>query len=409
LYRLQVGAFKVRRNAEAVYSKLAAADLEPVYERYNDFTRVIIRGLAAKDIAPCLGVIGLLGLNEVIIGEDAEEPAPDGPPPVSVAAVPAETAAEIAYQTVKVGETKNIGGSLGNRDISGWTSSTPSVVAVNSRGDITGVAVGSAFVSINDREYVSVAVVPAEDFYVVTGEQVSLLPPGSRAGESSTSGLTEYRTEPTFRLAYRFNNKGEHRGASGFNGGIDILGRGENYEWLWTTYRQGGWFYDLNGIKREMVNGYQKDEAGGVELTVKPEFVYDHGVPYLQLRHILRNTGGRPLSGQKFGASADVMIHENDYAPLVYKPYGAYMADSPEDPGLELMLVAESGEGVSPVDTLWLGSWSGGSHLEHIYDDRRFDIGGVDSAIGFSYRDIDLEAGEAKEFIIRFTLARDGG
>jgi hypothetical protein len=246
LYRLQVGAFKIRQNAEAVYNKLAAADLEPVYEKYNDFTQVIVGGLAAKEIAPCLGVIGLLGLNEVMIREDVEKREPGGLP-TSTAAMPAETAVEIAYQTVKVGETKNIAGLVEGRDITRWSGSTPSALAVNSRGDITGVAVGNAFVDINDREYVSVAVVPAEDFYVVTEEQVALLPPGSRAGEGSTSSLTEYRTEPTFRLAYRFNNKGEHRGASGSNGGIDILGRGENYEWLWTTYCQGGWFYDLNG------------------------------------------------------------------------------------------------------------------------------------------------------------------
>jgi hypothetical protein len=405
LYQLQVGAFKIRQNAEAVFDKLAAADLEPVYEKYNDFTRVIVKGLAAKDIASCLGVIGILGLNEVIIREDVKEQAAIELP-ASTAAMPALTAAEIAYRTVKVGETKNIANLVKDRNLARWSSSTPSTVTVNSQGDITGIAIGSAFVDINDTEYVSIAVVPAEDFYVVPEEQAALLPPGSRSGESTTRDLTQYRTEPTFRLAYRFNNKGEHRGASGSNGGIDILGRGENYEWLWTTYCQGGWFYDLNGIKREMINGYQKDQAGGVELTVKPEFVYDQGVPYLQLRHVLHNTGNRAVSGQNFGASADVMIHENDYAPLEHTPYGAYMADSPGNPSLELMLLAESGNGISPVDTLWLGVWGSGTHLDHIYDDRRTGISMVDSAIGFSYKNIDLEAGESKEFIIRFTLAR---
>lgn len=407
LYRLQVGAFKERRNAEALFSRLAAADLEPVYEEYEGFTRVIVRGLTVKEIAPCLGVIGILGLNEVIIREDAQEQR-RARPPVSAAALPAAAAAEIAYLTLKVGETRNIANLVEGRNVARWSSSTPSVVTVNSQGGISGAAVGNAFVNINDREYVSVAVVPAEDFYFVAEEEETLLPPGSKAGERSTSELGEYRTEPTFRLAYRFNNKGERRGASGANGGIDILGRGGNYEWLWTTYRQGGWFYDLNGTKREMVNGYQKDQANGVELTLKPEFVYDNGTPYLQLRHILHNTGDRAVSGQRFGASADVMIHQNDYASLDYKPYGAYMADSAANPSLELMLVAESGRGIDPVDTLWLGTWSGGGHLEHIYEDKRVNVGGLDSAVGFSYRDIDLEAGETKEFIIRFTLARNG-
>jgi hypothetical protein len=406
LYQLQVGAFKVRQNAELVFSRLSAANLEPEYENHHDFTRVIIKGLAAKDIASCLGVIGVLGFNEVIIREDVEARRTTELP-TSTAALPSAAAAEIAYRTVRVGETKNIAHLVEDRDTVRWMSSTPSAVTVNSEGDIAGVSIGNAFVGINDTEYVSIAVVPAEDFYVVPEEQAALLPPDSRTGETSTRSLTEYRTEPTFRLAYRFNNKGESRGASGSNGGIDILGRGEKYEWLWTTYYQGGWFYDLNGIRREMIDGYQKDETGGVELTVNPEFVYDRGVPYLQLRHILHNTNNHAVSGQKFGASADVMIHKNDYASLEHKPYGAYMADSAASPSLELMLVAESGDGITPVDTLWLGAWNSGDHLNHIYDDRRTDISMQDSAMGFSYKNIDLEAGETKEFIIRFTLARN--
>jgi hypothetical protein len=75
--------------------------------------------------------------------------------------------------------------------------------------------------------------------------------------------------------------------------------------------------YDLNGIKREMTKDYQKDESTGVELTVKPGFVYDEGVPYLQLRHMLHNVNNFAVTGQRFGASADVMIHKNDLASLL--------------------------------------------------------------------------------------------
>jgi len=59
------------------------------------------------------------------------------------------------------------------------------------------------------------------------------------------------------------------------------------------------------------------------------------------------------------------------------------------------------------VDTLWLGTWSSGRHLDHIYDDSRSDVHGSDSAIGFSYQNIDLAPGEIKEYIVRFTLARN--
>jgi hypothetical protein len=305
-----------------------------------------------------------------------------------------------------VGEEKSFADLVAGKNVETWTSSTPQAASVDLRGNITGINLGNAYIKINETEYISVAVVPKEDFFVVPESQAALLPPQSKSGEPSTVGITEYRTEPTFRLAYRYNNKGESKGASGRNGGIDILGRGADYEWLWTTYEQGGWFYDLNGVKREMINGFQRN-ANGVELTVKPEFIYEKGVPFLQLRHILRNTGSVPVNGQRFGASADVMIHENDYASLIHTPYGVYMADSPENPSLELMFICESGAGINPVDTLWLGTYSGGDHLEHIYDDNRSDIHSRDSAIGFSYQNINLDPGEVKEYTIRFTLARN--
>jgi hypothetical protein len=146
-----------------------------------------------------------------------------------------------------------------------------------------------------------------------------------------------------------------------------------------------------------MINGYQKDTRNGVELTVIPEFVYDKGVPYLQLRHVLRNTGSIPVTGQQFGASADVMIHRNDYAPLVHTAYGAYMADFVTDPSLELMLICESGDGINPVDTLWLGEYSDGAHLDYIYENNRAGVRDVDSAIGFSYQRIDLAGRRAIE------------
>jgi hypothetical protein len=320
--------------------------------------------------------------------------------------VPAEGQKEIGRLTVRTGDTVSLSAFVTGKHVSDWISSNPASIRVDKRGELQGIRVDSGFVSINDDEYISVAVVPREDFYTVQDREISFLPPGSRTGSDSTMDIGEYRTEPTFRLAYRFNNRGETRGASGSNGGIDILARGDNYRWLWTTYGQGGWYYDLNGVRREMVNGRQSS-PNGVELRVDPEFVYDQGVPYLQLRHSLQNHGNSPAKGQRFGASADVMMHANDHAPLIRTRYGAYMADAFEKPGLELMFIGEGFGGINPVDTLWLGEWGGGSHLFHIYDDRREDLYGEDSAIGFSFQNIDLAPGETREFVVRFTLARN--
>ena len=414
LYQIQVGAFRVRQNAERAFERLNRASLNPVYEEFMDLTRVLIGGISADQVSSYLDRIRNIGFTEVLIRVDAvtapvavlpDEEIPLEVLPVSTAALPAGRLMEIAHRTVNIGGQNSLADLVDGRIVLFWTSSSPQVVSVDDHGIITGLMLGNAFIQINESEYISVAVVPSEDFFVVPSSMSALLSPESRSSNVTTN-LTEYRTEPTFRLAYRWNNKGENRGASGPNGGIDILGRGANYEWLWTTFFQGGWFYDLNGVRREMVNGFQRS-TNGVELRINPEFIYDMGVPYLQLKHILTNTGNLPVSGQRFGASADVMIHNNDDASLLITHYGAYMADSANNPSLELMFICLSGEGITPVDTLWLGIYMEGDHLNYIYTDHRDNVHGQDSAIGFSYQNIDLAPGEAREFIVRFTLARN--
>jgi hypothetical protein len=425
LYQIQMGSFINIQNAEKVFERLTSAKLNPSYEKYLDYTRVTIKGINAWEIPLYIENVRRAGFSEVYIRLDHDvtvsQPPdkttsiPSTPPdntasipstlPVSTALIPSATLKEIAYRSVKVGETKSLSDTVKGKEVLSWRSSTPSVVSVDSNGTITGLQIGNWYISFNHSEYISVVVIPAENFYMVKESEVAMLPENSKVNNYATRDLHEYRTEPTFRLAYRFNNKSERKGASGVNGGIDILGRGPDYEWLWTTYKQGGWFYDLNGTKHEMVNGYQKDSYSGVELTVKPEFVYDKEVVYLQLRHILHNPNSFTVTGQKFGASADVMIHRNDYASLVHTNYGAYMTDSETKPLLELMFVCEMGNDINPVDTLFLGRYNSGRHVENVYTDNRSDLHNADSAIGFSYQNIDLAPDETKEFVVRFTLA----
>jgi len=403
LYQIQVGAFLEIQNAQRAFVKLSSASFNPAYERYLNFTRVLIGGIPARDVRNYIDRIYRAGFSEVIIRLDTGTGIISNLP-VSTALLPSSTSREIGFRTVRAGDTVNLLNLTEGRTVTSWISSTPSVARVDSNGNVTGLVIGNAFIRTNNNEYISVAIVPQEDFYIVPNSQISLLPRESNS--ISLVGIAEYRTEPTFRLSYRFNNMGEHRGASGLNGGIDILARGENYEWLWTTFFQGGWFYDLNNTKRVMINGFQKDANNGVELTLIPEFVYEKGIPYLQLRHRLHNPNNYAVSNQKFGASADVMIYKNDAASLVLTSYGAYMTDSIINPTFDLMFVCLEGNAITPVDTLWLGTYDEGTHLNYIYTDSRNDIYGMDSAIGFSYQNINLAAKETKEFIVRFTLAR---
>ena len=50
LYQIQVGAFKIARNAERAFARLSNASLDPIYESYLDFTRVMIAGIRARDV-----------------------------------------------------------------------------------------------------------------------------------------------------------------------------------------------------------------------------------------------------------------------------------------------------------------------------------------------------------------------
>jgi hypothetical protein len=256
LYQIQVGAFGNIQNAEKAHKRLADASLNPAYEKYLNLTLVIIKGVRAGDMPTVIERVRRVGFTEVYIKIDTGLPAPPpfgnitikDPPtpvdkavtvsltpdkavtasltPISTALIPSMVLKEIAYRSVKVGETKSLADIVIDKNVMSWISSTPSVVSVDSNGNITGLQIGNGYIIINYNEYISVVVVPTESFYLVSDSDVAMLPKDSKTSNTATSDLDEYRTEPTFRLAYRFNNKGERKGASGVNGGIDILGRG---------------------------------------------------------------------------------------------------------------------------------------------------------------------------------------
>ncbi|MFP3091229.1 SPOR domain-containing protein [Treponema sp. TIM-1] len=337
------------------------------------------------------------------------------PYPEEAAELPAKNVIiDPTYYTVMIGESKTIRlDTLPDWGVV-WSSQDPGIATVDDTGKITGIDTGSTVVEADDGETVmgiSVTVVPASNIHYVPKEQETfvktdentLMTPG-------TTGLAEYRTEPTARLAYRFVNPGDSRGASGINGGIDVLGKGKDDRWMWTTYYQGGFFYDLNGVQHVMTNGVQQSRSG-IELRVEPSFVYIDGVSYLQLKHTLKNITQTVISGQRFGAGADIMIHNNDHASVTGDEYGLVMSDASDEEisSLNLMFVGKTGEDTTPVSTLWIGRWDRGDYLKHIYDDgvdpQYYE--GADSAMAFSFQNITLLPDESKEFIVRFTLARN--
>ena len=70
LYRIQVGAFKVPRNAVDVFDRLKAAGLNPRYEQYGDLYRVVLPELRAADIPAIAQTLGNTGFQEVLLREE---------------------------------------------------------------------------------------------------------------------------------------------------------------------------------------------------------------------------------------------------------------------------------------------------------------------------------------------------
>ncbi|MDR0602448.1 MAG: septal ring lytic transglycosylase RlpA family protein [Treponema sp.] len=70
VYRLQVGSYRIPKNAMDTFEKLRNAGLSPAYERNGDFYRVVLAGIRAEDIAQVNRKIGEAGFREALIREE---------------------------------------------------------------------------------------------------------------------------------------------------------------------------------------------------------------------------------------------------------------------------------------------------------------------------------------------------
>jgi len=70
LYQMQVGAFRLIQNASNAFEKLRAASLNPCYEGYMDLTRVVIKGVSARDVSAYIERVRRAGFSEVFIKID---------------------------------------------------------------------------------------------------------------------------------------------------------------------------------------------------------------------------------------------------------------------------------------------------------------------------------------------------
>jgi len=69
-YRIQVGAYRIPRNAVDTFERLRNVGLNPAYERLEDLYRVVLAGLKPEEIQGISETLYALGFREVIIREE---------------------------------------------------------------------------------------------------------------------------------------------------------------------------------------------------------------------------------------------------------------------------------------------------------------------------------------------------
>ncbi len=69
-YRLQVGSYRLTRNAAEAFERLKAAGFAPAYERHQDLYRVVLVGLAADEVVKMTEKLGGAGFADVLVRQE---------------------------------------------------------------------------------------------------------------------------------------------------------------------------------------------------------------------------------------------------------------------------------------------------------------------------------------------------
>ncbi|QQO09316.1 septal ring lytic transglycosylase RlpA family protein [Breznakiella homolactica] len=71
IYRIQVGSYKIPRNAVEAFGRLQDAGLNPAYERYGELYRVVLSGIKGDDVQSVAAALGKAGFSEALIREES--------------------------------------------------------------------------------------------------------------------------------------------------------------------------------------------------------------------------------------------------------------------------------------------------------------------------------------------------
>lgn len=284
-----------------------------------------------------------------------------------------------------------------------WTIANSEIATV-ANGTISGLTEGITTVTAkagNLTKTAKVIILQSDnDFTVTDADDLRTLT------TSDSSTYAGYITDAAGKIAYKYTTAG-HASRTGLNSGIgkwDIIGKKGN-TWYSSTYVNAGWGWKINDTTVSL-SSKGIATSGNLQLQVLPYLVYNKGVPFIMLVQLLTNTGSTDLTGQKFGSGTDVQIAGNDTAPVNASEFGANLIDY--DKNMIFSLNCLSGDAITPVSTMWIGNYNAGA-MANVYTNNRISCVDIDSAISYSWKDIDIAAGETKVFAVRLTFVEDEG
>ncbi len=69
-YRIQVGSYRDAKHAVDAFNRLGAAGLSPAYERFGEYYRVVLAGVAAHEVGSIADRLGAAGFAEALVREE---------------------------------------------------------------------------------------------------------------------------------------------------------------------------------------------------------------------------------------------------------------------------------------------------------------------------------------------------
>ncbi len=147
-----------------------------------------------------------------------------------------------------------------------------------------------------------------------------------------------------------------------------------------TTYADAGYstVSSVGGASQKTWND-TGENAMGNSLYGKVEISLVHNGRYAMVKYTVENRGSEEQSFQ-IGSHADVMIADNDYAPVVGSPNGLTMSGKPKNK-YSFNLIAPT------VDTLWYGHFSDRRRNVFTNLENRSEAYSKDSGMAWSWRD----------------------